>query len=379
MIDSANPETTTVPPLRGPVVHVDTEHGFSGGEVQVFLLMEGLRRRGLEQVLVAPNGSESARRARERGFLVHEIAMRNSLDLASVWRLARVLRTAGIAHLHTGRAAWLGSLAANRARCPVVVTRRMDRKVKRGFRTWYAYTRTAKTVVAISPAVRQCLLDGGVPSARIEVVWEALDDARIAVTKGRALMRRELGLDDSTFALLVLAVLTKRKGVDVLLAAMKRLASSASFQNLCLFVGGDGPEMATLQAMARDLGIEGRVRFLGRRHDAGDLLAACDAFVLPSRAEGLGVAALEALGAGRPVIASRVGGLGEMVIDGQCGLLVPPEDDSALANAIAALEQDRALAQRLGLGGPLRIDQGFRLEQLVERHLRIYSSAARAE
>lgn len=362
-------------PLRGPIVHVDTEHGFSGGEVQVFLLMEGLRRAGLEQALVVPPGSESARIGRERGFRVHEIAMRNSFDFVSAWRLARVLRTAGLAHLHTGRAAWLGSLAANRAHCPVVVTRRMDRKVKHGFRTWYAYHHTARAVVAISPAVRLCLLDGGVPADRIDVVWEALDDARIRPTKDRATMRRELGLDEQTFTLLVLAVLTKRKGVDVLLRALHRLRSTPSLARLQLLVGGDGEESANLQALARELSLESNVRFLGRRKDAGDLLLACDVFVLPSRAEGLGVAALEALGAGRPVIASRVGGLGEMVVDGQCGLLVPAEDEAALAAAIARLEEDRAFARRLGVGGPVRLDQGFRLAQLVERHLAIYRRA----
>lgn len=371
---AASPASSPLP-LRGPIVHVDTEHGFSGGEVQVFLLMEGLRQKGLEQALVVPPGSESARIGKERGFCVHEIAMRNSFDLASAWRLSRVLATAGLAHLHTGRAAWLGSLAAGRADCPVVVTRRMDRKVKRGFRTWYAYRRTARAVVAISPAVRQCLLDGGVPDARIEVVWEALDDARIRPTKDRATMRRELGLADETFTLLVLAVLTKRKGVDVLLRALHRLRSAASPARLQLLVGGDGEELANLQALARELSLDDRVRFLGRRKDAGDLLLASDAFVLPSRAEGLGVAALEALGAGRPVIASRVGGLGEMVVDGQCGLLVPAEDDAALAAAIARLEGDRAFAKRLGEGGPVRLDQGFRLSQLVERHLAIYRRA----
>ena len=374
---TASPTPTTTPPrLRGPIVHVDTEHGFSGGEVQVFLLMEGLRRRGIAQSLVAPKGSESARLARERGFEVHEIAMRNSFDLVSAWRLARVFQTAGIAHLHTGRAAWLGSPGAHFARCPVVITRRMDRKVKRGFRTWFAYQKSARAVVAISPAVAHCLQAGGVPRERIAIVWEALDDERIATTRSRTAMRAELGLADHTVALLVLAVLTHRKGVDVLLRALGSLRQRGATDGLALLIGGDGPELLPLQQLARDLGLGDLVRFLGRRTDAGDLLLACDAFVLPSRAEGLGVAALEALGAGRPVIASKVGGLGEMVQHEQCGLLVPAEDIVALAAAIDRIHRDEGLRQRLGAGGPLRIDQGFRLEQLVERHLAIYAAAA---
>ena len=117
----------------GPVVHVNTERGFSGGEVQVFLLMEGLRAQGVPQLLVAPQGSESVRIARERGFPVAEIGLRHPFDVVGVWRLAARLRGASLVHLHTGRAAWLGSLAAKKARCPAVITRRMERRVKRGW------------------------------------------------------------------------------------------------------------------------------------------------------------------------------------------------------------------------------------------------------
>ncbi|MFM1873953.1 MAG: hypothetical protein RL398_3375 [Planctomycetota bacterium] len=355
-------------PWSGPVVHVDTEMGFSGGEVQVFLLMEGLRAAGVPQVLVAPRGSESARIGRERGFAVVELGLSHQLDLPSVLQLAKVLRGAALVHLHTGRAAWLGCLAARLAGRPAVITRRMDRRVKRGLRTWFAYRRTAAAVVAISPAVATCLVEGGVPRERLVTICDALDPSRSQAVHSRGAVRAALGIHDAEFVVLTLAQLMHRKGIDVLLRAMAEIHEPRP----TLVVAGDGPEAASLRALADALRLGERVRFLGRRGDAGDLLAACDAFCLPSRAEGMGVAALEALGASRPVVATRVGGLGELIVEGECGLLVPAEDPSALAAAIVRLRDDRALRERLAAAGPQRVAQGFAPEQYVARHLEVY-------
>lgn len=356
-------------PWPGPIVHVDTEKGFSGGEVQVFLLMEGLRAAGVPQLLVAPPGSDSLRIARERGLPVHEIALAHQFDLPSVWRLRRLLRDAALVHLHTGRAAWLGSLAARLAGCPAVITRRMDRRVKRDLRTWFAYRRTAAAVVAISPAVAGCLAAGGVPAGRIVTIPDALDEQRLVVRRGREAIRAELGLRPDRLLVLALAQLMHRKGIDVLLRAQAHLADA----RICTAVAGDGPEAANLQRLAADLQLGEQVRFLGRRGDAGDLLAACDVFCLPSRAEGMGVAALEALGAARPVVATRVGGLGELIVDGSCGLLVPPDDPAALAAALARLRDDPSLRERLAAAGPARVDAGYRPAQYVAKHVALYA------
>lgn len=353
---------------HGPVVHVNTERGFSGGEVQVFLLMEGLRAAGVPQLLVAPPGSDSVRIARERGFDVAPIGLRHPFDLLGAWRLASKLRSASLVHLHTGRAAWLGSVAARLARCPAVITRRMERRVKRGWRTRFAYCRTARAVVAISPAVRECLLDGGVPGPAIEVIPDALDPQRLAVRAGRDATRAALGARGDTLLVLTLAQLMHRKGIDVLL----RAAAALHDPRLLFAIAGDGPEAAPLRALAVELQLGDAVHFLGRRDDAGDLLAACDLFVLPSRAEGLGVAALEALGAARAVIATRVGGLADLIADGASGLLVPPADAGALAAAIAKLRDDAALRAKLAAAGPARVDAGYRPEQYVQRHLELY-------
>jgi glycosyltransferase involved in cell wall biosynthesis len=165
----------------------------------------------------------------------------------------------------------------------------------------------------------------------------------------------------------VLANLVPRKGVDVLLEALARLEPAPR-----LWIAGDGPERGALEALAKQLGLAERVHFLGRCDDTGDLLAACDVFVMPSRLEGLGVAALEAMAAGRPVVASRVGGLAGLVVHERTGLLVPSDDVASLADALRRVLDDAALRTALGAEGPRRIAEGWLAEQMVGAYEALY-------
>lgn len=352
------------------IVHVDSEAGFSGGEVQVFLLLEGLRARGHESLLVCPPGSRCEREAQARGFETRAVRMRNDLDVRAVFELWRAFRVSGadLVHLHTGRATWLGGLAARLSGLPALTTRRMDRRVRPGLRTRLIYRVLTQRAVAISPAVARRLAAAGVPPERTRTIYSSIDPAAAAPRAGRAALRRAGELGDQTPLLLVLANLVKRKGVDVLLDAFARLERGAQ-----LWIAGDGPERGALEAQARRLGLSERVRFLGHRDDTGDLLAACDVFAMPSRREGLGVASLEAMAAARPVVASRVGGLAELVVHERTGLLVPPDDERALADALRRLLDDPALRSALGGAGPGRIAEGWLAEQMVADYESLYA------
>ena len=354
------------------IAHVDAETGFSGGEVQVFLLLEGLTRRGHDCTLYCPPESRSEERARELGLRTRAVRMRNDLDLPAVAALSRAFRrdAVDLVHLHTGRAAWLGGLAACRAGRPAVATRRMDRRVRRGPRTRLLYGRLLSRVAAISPAVARCLEEGGVDRGRIRTIPSAVDPGALAPRRERAAVRRELGLEPGDPAVLCLASLVPRKGIDVLIEALAR--GRAALAEAVLLVAGDGPEAGPLAELARRRGVAARVRLLGPRADAPDLLSACDLFALPSRREGLGVAALEAMAAGRAVVASRVGGLAEAVVDGRTGRLVPPGDPAALAEALEELLGDDALRGRLAAAGPERVREGFLAEQMVASYEELY-------
>jgi glycosyltransferase involved in cell wall biosynthesis len=297
--------------------------------------------------------------------------MRNDLSVGAAYGVFALLRrhAPALVHCHTGRANWIGGLGARWARVPALSTRRMDRRVARGLRTRWLYGRLLRRVAAISPAVERRLLAAGVEPQRIRVIWSAVDPDALAPSAPREALRAQLGAPPETACVLAAANLVRRKGVDVLLAAVAALAPGARW---ALWIAGDGPERAALEAAASRLGVGDRVRFLGRRSDVPDLLEACDVFVLPSRKEGLGVAALEAMARGRPVVASAVGGLAEVVAADETGLVVPPGDAAALATALERLIADPELARRLGAAGAKRVAEHFLAERMVSAYESLY-------
>ncbi len=352
------------------VVHVDAEMGYSGGEVQVFLLIEGLRELGHEGLVLCPPRSRSCEEARRKGIPVHPVKMANDLHVGAIIELRSALMRfrPDIVHLHTGRATWLGGWAARMLSIPAITTRRMDKPVQRGWRQRVTYGPLVARVVAVSLAVQEELLAGGVSPDKVSLIHDAVDPHVFDSSLDTCVARSALGAGPNAIVLLSVAALVRRKGHDVLLEALAR----SRCPHLVLWIAGDGPERGALEAQAARLGLSERVRFLGARTDVPDLLAACDIFVLPSRHEGLGVSALEAMAARRPVVASRVGGLAEAVLDETTGLLVPPEDPSELARAVDRLAADPLLRRRLGESGPVRVSEGFLASQMVHAYDELY-------
>jgi glycosyltransferase involved in cell wall biosynthesis len=345
----------------------------SGGEVQVFLLMEGLRTRGHRNVLLCPAGSRAEAEASRRGFETRPIRMRHHLSLGAIRAVGRLCRGLGadVVHTNTGRDAWLGGFGAWRAGLPSVTTRRMDRTIRRGLRTRLTYGTFADRVVAISPGVRACLEEAGVPASRIVLIPEAVDPARIRSSRDRAKTRAALGVAPGDVLVLGLGALVERKGFDVLVDAVARLPASAR-AHLAVRVAGEGPSKDDLEARARRAGVTDLVRFLGAREDVGDLLAAAEVYAQPSRAEGLGVATLEAMGAGLPVVASRVGGLAFSVLDGETGLGVPAGDVDALSEALERLIGDEGDRRRMGGAGRTRTAEQFHPDAMVAAYATLY-------
>jgi glycosyltransferase involved in cell wall biosynthesis len=208
-------------------------------------------------------------------------------------------------------------------------------------------------VIAISRAAAAALVARGIDGARVVIVPSGVDTHSFR-DLDRAAARRALGLDADAQVLAIVASLHGRKGHAVLLEALARLARHGA-QPHCL-AAGTGPEGQELQDLATRLGLGARMRWLGQLADVRPVLAAADVVVMPSLAEGLGVAAIEAMAAGRPVVASAVGGLPELIADGEQGLLVPPGDPDALAGALGRCLADPALCARLAAAGRLRAE-----------------------
>jgi glycosyltransferase involved in cell wall biosynthesis len=339
------------------VLHVDPEHGFSGGETQVLALVRHLAERGHANfVATSPEGGLAERiGALGPGELprVGVVGLRCGMShdprggLALRSWLAR--HAVDVVHLHTARAL---SLAPYLSRGPVrILTRRMDYPPRgSGAYVRWLYGRV-DAVIAISAAARDALVSRGVPAERITLVPSGVELDRFAGLDA-ASARRELGVGDTDPVVAIVGSLHRRKGHQFLLRAL-RLAGERGPAPL-LLAAGDGPERAALEELAAELGIAARVRWLGRREDVRPVLAAADVVAAPSLAEGLGVAVIEALAAGKPVVASAVGGLRELVRDERDGLLVPAADAGALADVLGRLLGDADLRDRLGRAGRAR-------------------------
>jgi len=216
----------------------------------------------------------------------------------------------------------------------------------------HAY-RFAHAIVANSRAAAQQLESEGVPFGRIRVIPNGIAADRFAA--------RRAGSRIATVA--TVANLRKEKAHEVLIAAAARLAPrhpDVRFQII-----GDGPRDAELRALASTLGVSDRVEFLGHREDVPALLARADVFVLPSRSEAFPNGAIEAMAAGLPVIASRVGGLIDLVDEGRTGVLVEPDNPAALADAIGSLVDSPARAAVLGAAARDEVVRRYSFDRMV--------------
>lgn len=353
-------------------LHIDGERTWRGGEQQVLYLTTGLARRGHGVTVACQPGSPLAQRARAAGLDVAEVRMRGEADFVAVWALRRLIRRGGfdIVHMHTSHAHSLGCAAAALARQgKTVVSRRVDFGVAGHPLSALKYRHGVDRYIAISEAIRQVLVTGGVDEGRIAVVPSGIDPGRFeGVTAGR--FREEFGLDPEARVIGNVAALVDHKGQRYLVAAMPRVLAAEPKAHL--FILGEGALRPALEQQVAELGLEDSVTLTGFRADVAQWLAFFEVFVMASHLEGLCTSVLDALAMGLPVVATKAGGLPEIVEHETTGLLVPPKEPAPLADALVRLLRDGNLRQRLGQAGRQRVEERFTAERMVEGTLGVY-------
>lgn len=352
------------------ILHIDTEKGFRGGENQVMALMRGLATRGIEQALVAAPGEELARRAREEGFAVHEKPAAPDWAPSSSKFLRQLVATHGItlAHAHTGNAHTLAWRALG-GRLPIVVTRRVDFAVKRNPLSRRKYRTPGVHFIAISRGVAEVLRAGGVAPERIDLVPSGIDPERFRGAEGRARLRAEWHVEEPGPVVgFVGAYVDHKDPLNLVEAAL--LADLPQTTKFVLV--GEGNQRPALEAAIRSHVLGDRVLLTGWREDVGDCLAAFDLFVMPSKLEGLCTSLLDAQAVGLPCVACAAGGIPDIIRDGENGLLVPPRDPRALADAITRLWNSVEMQQRFRAAGPFTVQQHFTIDRMVEGTLAVY-------
>lgn len=304
--------------------------------------------------------------------------LRCILQLGALFRVVRP----DLLHLHGYRAAWLGRIASRLAgghRQLVSIHNFPPAGPAAAPARWLlargegALARHTAAFVTVSEALKQnTVAQLGLPADRVHVIYNAVDLSRFKVVSDPSRIRRELGLPQSVQLVGTAARLCPDKGLDVLVAAARRVL--AIRPDTLFVVAGDGPEAASLLRLVNTLGLTGRVRFLGFRADMPRFLAALDVFVLPSRREGLSIAVLEAMAVGRAIVASNVGGIPELLGHNERGRLVPPGDAASLATAITRLLDDEVSRRRLGQKALDHVSRHFGVPTMVASVESLYES-----
>lgn len=283
----------------------------------------------------------------------------------------RLVRSERIRVLHANSAApaqWLAPVAMATGR-PLVAHLHIDYKR----RSRYALLlHLADLVVGVSRRVIDDFVADGMPADRLRVIYNGIDPERLHPAGER--LRQRLGIPEGVLLIGSIGSLIHRKGHDLLLKALA--GGGAALSEAHAVIGGSGPDAARIIGLARELGLGGRVHFAGHMADPGSLYAAVNLFVLASRGEGLPLVLAEAGCCGLPVVATRVGGVPEVVADGETGLLVPPDDVPALTVALGRLAADPVLRRRLGENARARVDRMFTVRRMAAEFEDCYEAIA---
>lgn len=371
-------------PLEGGrvrVVEVMATGTNGGAQEHVYSLVTRLDPARYDVRIVSLSPGSSVRRMQRAGLDVRVIDEPD--DAAAVRALAAELAPfrAEVVHNHMFRAEIVGTRAAlllgeRGCRRPAVISTVHSSRVRscEDREALRNLTPLMDHLIAVSRAIERKIADEGRLGVPVSLIYNGVELQRYDHQEPCCTLHDEYGIPADGEIVGVVARLAPEKGHRTLLEAWPAVLEAVP--GAWLLVVGEGSECESLKTQARVLGVAGRVVFTGRREDVPAVTAALDVAVLPSYREAQGLSVLEAMALGRPVVASAVGGIPEMIDDGVTGLLVPPGDPDALAAAIVRLLRDHPYADVLGRRGRDVVHERFCVEQMVRAVERLYDVSA---
>jgi glycosyltransferase involved in cell wall biosynthesis len=366
---------------------IDSEVTWRGGEGQLALLMKGLLGSEVDVTLAAHRGAAITERAQAMGVRCLPLAISGGMDLVAAWTLRRQMRDNDfdVVHCHSSHAhsvAYLArrALKIGRGRSeqpgPVfVVSRRVDFPVAQNGLSALKYRYGADVYLAISNGVRDVLLDCGIEADRIEIVRSGIDLRKFESVRDNRYLRKEFGIAEGTPVIGNVAALAPHKSHVDFIRAAKRV--SGEIEGAKFMVVGEGKLRPRLEALIDELGMRNDVILTGFREDVLECLGLFDCFVLSSYLEGLCTSIMDAQAMGVPVVATRTGGIPDLVEDGKTGLLAPPRDPDRLADAIVTMMRDGDLRAKCVRAAKVQAG-AYDYRHMVEQTVAVYRRMARA-
>ncbi len=365
--------STAAPPTRIAFCITDLDAG--GAERALVQIVTRLDRSRWEPFVFCLSGEgELAAVLRDAGIVVVCFGANKRHHLRVVWRLSRRLAKLQPTILQTFlyHANIVGRLAGKTARVPLIVSGIRVAEKRSGFRLWF--DRATDWMVARHVCVSQDVAAfsaarGRLPASKLCVIPNGVDAARLAEAPPADLA--QFGIPPGSRTLLFVGRLDPQKGPFVLLAAVKDLL--ARHADLYVLLVGDGPLREKLRGWVAKENLASRIHFGGRRSDVPSLLQASELFVLPSLWEGLPNVVLEAMAAGIPVVASRVEGVSDLLVDGRTGLIVPPNSAVLLSKAIEQVLADPAQARKMARNAQHIVQERFAWQHVIDQYEQLYS------
>ena len=360
-------------------LHIDTAKTWRGGQNQVMHTVLGLRALDHRTVLVAHPEGELFRRMSEGTDLI-PLAPRSEVDLNTAWRLKRVLKEYSplVIQAHDPHAIAMASLALSISsptpRPTLIATRRIEFPIARNSFSRWKYSRVDH-FIAISAAVRDRLVRDGIPANRISIVHEGVDVDRIErLPSGNA--HAAFYLPTHSPIVGNIGALTSQKGQHDLIEAAALVVREVPDARFVIL--GEGELREALEQQIHRKHLERHVMLGGFRVDAMSMLKDFDVFALSSTHEGLCTSLIDAMAASKPAVATAVGGVPEVVVDGKTGFLVAPHNPRALADRLVRLLKDPELRAQMGTAALTRARERFTVERMVEGTIEVYTRCADA-
>lgn len=348
-------------PLR--IIHVLHSHGYGGAENHALILMNTLQSLGHEVLYAGPSDSWLADACTTKGIATKHLRMTGIFDLPSYWRLYRLARDwrADIVHGHAVRGAQYAGWTTLHSNGPIAICTAHSTNA-------YKHMGRCKHIIAVSQAVKSNLTRHGHPLTKITVVHNGVPDIAHE-PHNPAAIRKNLGLTASDLAIFNAGRFVPDKGQDILIEAIKLCQ-----QPVRLFLAGDASTPFGQKLQQRTAGNR-QIHFLGYRGDIQQLLPAFDIYASPSRREAIGLSIIEASAAKLPIVATEVGGVPEVVLNGITGTLIPTENPGKMAQAIDHLAANPALRSAMGEQARAQYTKHFTETQMALNTLAVYQSA----
>jgi len=361
---------------------------FGGGERAFAQIINGLDKEKYEAYVACLPCGEFTERIKRSAKIV-PFDLRNRFDFTKIFQLVKIIKQKNIEIIHSqgGRADFFARVAARLASVPAVVST-IAMPVE-GFdvgsikKIIYIVLdrfseRFVDRYIVVSEALRKRLIEKHkIPSKKIVKIYNGVEidsDARCLMPDVRKKIMQEFMIPENVMLAGTIGRLVWQKGLLYFIQAIKEINARWKMQDVKYLIVGEGKERNNLEQKIKNLGLDDKVIFTGFCSDIKEILYSLDVFVLPSIREGQPIALLEAMAMETPIVATDIEGVNETIVDGITGILVPPKNPSALAEAIVCLLKDKKKAQEMGQAGRMVVEEKFNLKDKMEQHNRLYET-----